>query len=274
VAAPATKGLASSFGDHLALHGEKEMLNRRSFLAASVMASVAATLPAQAYAPAPLRAQPKHRRIFPKREESGSWLLHSDGPYQPRKVIRGEVIEEFFGEGTYNQLSQRDHWEMIEAGWFSGPDLHLPVPLGDHTYDVWKGYYHPITEAHDLLRDLFAAKYPVLPRFGGTLPNGMRMGEHPSTPRYATARIHSDFGLLRCVLDVASMGAMVELVLPDELKPLLAEYSDPTQTEELMWPIHNRNAPSGLTMEQKMRRAHEARQRAERAALSPHLPKA
>ncbi|WP_431299063.1 hypothetical protein [Tabrizicola sp. BL-A-41-H6] len=250
------------------------MLNRRNFLAASVMASVAATLPAQAFAPAPLRAQPKHRRIFPKREESGSWLLHSDGPYEPRKVIRGEVIEEVFGAGTYNQLSQRDHWEMIEAGWFSGPDLHLPVPLGDPTYDVWKGYYHPVTEAHDLIRNLFAAKYPGGLSWVQTLPNGVTLGEHPSTPRYATARIRSDIGLLRCVLDVASMGTMVELILPDDLKPLLAEYSDPILMEELMWQIHNRNTPRELPWYEKARRAHEARQRAERAALPPHILKA
>jgi hypothetical protein len=138
------------------------MLNRRCFLAASVMAAVAPTLPVQAFAATPLRATPKHRRLFPKREEGGSWLFHSDGPYEPRKVIRPDIIERVFGEGAFNRLSQRDHWAMIEAGWFSGSDLHLPVPLGDPTYDVWKGYYHPVTEAHDLLRHLFAGKYSAV----------------------------------------------------------------------------------------------------------------
>jgi hypothetical protein len=239
------------------------MLNRRSFLAASVMAAVAATLPAQAFAPAPLRAQPKHRRIFPRREETGSWLLHSDGPYEPRKVIRGEVIEAVFGTGTYDHLSQRDHWEMIEAGWFSGADLHLPVPLGDPTYDVWKGYYNPVTEAHDLIRTLFSTKYPGGLSWLHTLPNGVTLAEHPSTPRYATARIQSDIDLLRCVLDVASMGRLVELVLPDDLKPLLAEYSDPILMEDLMWSIRcGRRAPS----ENGYQRAHRLQMERARAA--------
>lgn len=247
------------------------MLNRRRFLAASVMAAVAPTLPVQAFAATPLRAIPKHRKLFPKREEGGSWLFHSDGPYEPRKVIRPDVIERVFGEGAFNRLSQRDHWAMIEAGWFSGPDLHLPVPLGDPTYDVWKGYYHPVTEAHDLLWHLFAAKYPGGLRWGRHLPNGLTLAEHPCTPRYATARVHSDIDLLRCLFDVASMGPMVEVVLPADLKPLLAEYDDPIRMEDLMWPTTCQNAPSGLTLAQKMRRSHEASQH---APLSQHLPTA
>ncbi len=247
------------------------MLNRRRFMAVSVMAAVAATLPAQTFAATPLRAIPKHRRIFPKREEDGSWLLHSDAPYEPRKVIRPEVIERVFGAGAFNRLSQRDHWAMIEAGWFSGPDLHLPVPLGDPAYDVWKGYYHPVTEAHDLLRHLFAAKYPGRLRSGSYLPNGLTLAEHPCTPRYATARVHSDIDLLRCLFDVASMGSLIEVVLPAELSTLRAEYDDPIRMEDLMWPTTRLNAPTGLTLEQKMRRSYEASQR---AALAQHLPKA
>ena len=92
------------------------MLNRRRFMAVPVLAAVAATLPVQTFAATPLRATPKHRRIFPKREEDGSWLLHSDAPYEPRKVIRPDVIERVFGDGAFNRLSQRDHWAMIEAG--------------------------------------------------------------------------------------------------------------------------------------------------------------
>lgn len=253
------------------------MLNRRNFLAASVMASVAAILPDHAFALTPLRAQPKHRRIFPKREERGSWLMHSDGPYEPRKVIRWTVIEEAFGVGTYNQLSQRDQWAMIEAGWFAGDDLHLPVPLGDDTYLVWKGYYHPVSEAHDLLRDLFATRYWSMFHGGWAVPNGMMLAEHPCTPRYATARVESDLALLRCHFDVASFGSTVELVLPDELLALREEYADPERLEELMWltkPV-DPNAPSSpaqqgprkLSTLEKMRLSDEARKRREQAAL-------
>lgn len=237
------------------------MLNRRRFLAASVIGAVTATLPVQPFAATPLRATPKHRRLFPKREEGGSWLFHSDAPYEPRKVIRPDAIERVFGEGAFNRLSQRDHWAMIEAGWFSGPDLHLPVPLGDPTYDVWKGYYHPVTEAHDLLRTLFAAKYRVGLRWGDRLPNGLSLAEHPCTPRYATARVYSDFDLLRCLFDVASMGPLIEVVLPEDLRPLMAQYDDPIRRQELICTMPNPNAPKGLTLEEKLRRASQARPR-------------
>ncbi len=116
------------------------MLKRRGFPAASVMAALAATLPVQTFAATPLRATPKHRRIFPKREEDGSWLLHRDALYEPRKVIRPDVIERVFGEGAFNRLSQRDHLAMIEAGWFSGPDPHLPVPLNDPRRVAWDSH--------------------------------------------------------------------------------------------------------------------------------------
>jgi hypothetical protein len=164
------------------------------------------------------------------------------------------VIERVFGEGAYNRLSQRDHWEMIEAVWFEGDDLHMPVPLEDPTYDVWKGYYHPVTEAHDLLRDLFAKKYMVLPPFGGTLPNGMSMGEHPITPRYATARVNSDIELLRCHFDVATFGAPIELVLPQELSQLRNEYSAVESFEWLMSPTRPRIGPAHETGFQRWQR--------------------
>lgn len=276
------KGLAASPRDHLALDGECEILNRRKFLAASAMASVVASLPAQDFAPVPLRAQPKHRRIFPKREERGSWLMHGDGPYEPRKVIRSTVIEDVFGAGTYNQLSQRDQWEMIEAGWFTGDDLHLPVPLGDDTYLVWKGYYHPVSEAHDLLRDLFATRYSFMMFGAWYVPNGMTLAEHPSTPRYATARVESDLALVRCHFDVASFGSTVELVLPDELHALRNEYSRPDRLEELMWRTkprdldgaHNLQVPRSLTTLEKMRLSQEASKRRELTARQTTAPSA
>lgn len=203
--------------------------------------------------------------------------MHSDGPYEPRKVIRWTVIEEVFGAGTYNQLSQRDQWEMIEAGWFTGDDLHLPVPTGDDTYLVWKGYYHPVCEAHDLLRDLFATRYWSMFHGGWAVPNGMTLAEHPCTPRYATARVESDLGVLRCHFDVASFGSTVELVLPEELHDIRNDYSDPERFEELMWRTKPAKAngqnsqtsqgPRSLTTLEKMRLSQEASKRREQAAL-------
>jgi hypothetical protein len=148
-----------------------------------------------------------------------------------------------FGEGAFNRLSQRDHWAMIEAGRFSGPDLHLPVPLGDPTYDFWRGHSHPVPEVHDPLRRLFAANYPSGLGWRRHLPNGLTLAEHPCTLRYATARIHSDIDLQRCLFDVTSIVPMIELVLPAELRPLRAEHDDPNQLEELMWPTTRLNTP-------------------------------
>jgi hypothetical protein len=191
------------------------MLNRREFLAGSTaIASAAMALPAAAFKPQPLRAVPRLRRIFAKREDRGSWLLYSDGPSEAPKVIRAEVIEEVFGAGTCNTLTLPDHWAMIEAGWFSGGDLYQPVPLGEDVYDVWRGYYHPVTEAHDLLRAVFAPKYGLM-RWGGRLPNGLDLAVHPSTPRYATARAQWDWNLLEIAEDVARLSSDVAIVLPD-----------------------------------------------------------
>lgn len=249
------------------------MLNRRNFLAASVVASVAATLPAHAFALAPLWAAPKRRRIFAKREASGSWLLYSDAPNEARKIIRYDVIERVFGAGANREISFRDHWEMIDAGWFSDDDLHLPVPLADPAYDNWKSYYHPVTEAHDLLTDLFKTKYfRNVPVGGWTLPNGLVLGEHPCSPRYATARVHWDEDLLRCVLDAEQTNDLIRIVLPDDLKPLRDRYADPEELEFLMertrYPIHR----SYENMYQRAaREAHEKRRAAARA-LSRDVP--
>lgn len=190
-------------------------MNRREFLSATTaMASAAMVQPAAAFTPQPLRALPRLRRLYAREEDSGSWLFYSDGPTEAPKVIRAKVIEEVFGEGTYNTLSLQDHWAMIEAGWFSGGDLHQPVPLGDDVYDVWRGYYHPVTEAHDLLHAVFAPKYGLM-RWGGRLPNGLDLGVHPSTPRYATARAQWDWNLLKIAEDVARLSRDVAIVLPN-----------------------------------------------------------
>lgn len=211
------------------------MLKRRTFLAASVLASVAATLPAPAFALTPLYAAPKPRRIFAKPEDGGSWLLYSDGPDEPRQIIRHAALDRAFGPGASGNLSLRDHWEMIDAGWFSGADLHQPVPLADPAYDLWQACYHPVTEAHDLLTDLFATKYfRNVPMGGWTLPNGLALAEHPSTPRYATARVPYDEALLRCVFDAENTNDLIRIVLPQVLEPLRQRYADPDDYEYLM----------------------------------------
>jgi hypothetical protein len=218
---------------------------------ASVLTAVAASLPQSSFTPEPLRAKPRHRRIFARRHQKEGWLLYSDAPNKPRKVIRADVIERVFGEGAYNRLSQRDHWEMIEAGWFEGDDLHMPALLADDTYHVWRGYYYPVTEAHDLLEDAFSDKYDQMSPFGWYVPNGLVLRVHPRTPRYATARAYSDLDLVRCMFDLEATSPWIRLVLPDELAPMLAQYYDPFEMELLMHRTHFRRLQSNPSFYQR-----------------------
>lgn len=197
-------------------------MNRRDFLAASsAMAAVTAAGPAPAFAPSPLRALPRHRRIFVQQEDEFSWLFCSDAPAYPPKVVRYDVIERVFGAGTYDTLGQPDHWRMIAEGWFGGEDLHQPVPLGDWTYTIWKSFYHPVVEAHDLLRAAFGWRFGIVPSIGGGLRNGLVFAEHPSTPRYTTARAHSPWAVIGIALDLAGLDQSMDIVLPKELEEML-----------------------------------------------------
>jgi hypothetical protein len=155
---------------------------------------------------------------------------------------------------------------MIDAGWFEEDDLHMPALLADDTYLVWRGYYHPVTEACGLLSDAFADKYGPMPSIIGSPPNGLILAVHPNTPRYATARVHTDEDLFRCMFDLEATSPWIRIVLPDELMPMLARYSDPDMKDHLMWRVHNPNASGGLTMEQKMRRSQEASLRRQQAS--------
>lgn len=198
-------------------------MNRREFLSATTaMASVAMVPPAAAFTPQPLRALPRFRRLYVEREERGSWLFYSDGPTEAQQLVRFEVIERTFGAGTYATLSQPDHWRMIEEGWFAGGDLHQPLPIADPTHDVWRSFYHPVVEAHDLLSDALAGLYAKGWRFACTLPNGLTLAEHPSTPRYATARARSIFALTHIAEDVERQSRGVVIVLPKEIRELSA----------------------------------------------------
>lgn len=235
---------------------------------ASVMTAVTASLPQSSFKPEPLRAKPRHRRIFARRHHKEGWLFYSDAPDKPRKVIRADVIEQVFGEGAYNRLSQRDHWEMIEAGWFEGDDLHMPALMADDTYLVWRAFYSPMSEACGLLADAFADKYGPMPSIISSPPNGLILGVHPSTPRYATARVHTNEDLFRCMFDLEATSPWIRIVLPDEFMPMLARYSDPDMKDDLMWRVHNPKASGGLTMEQKMRRSQEASLRRQQAGSS------
>ena len=172
------------------------MLKRREFILRSVACMTALPILPTLMLPTPLRpltAEKRPRKLLVRHEPDGRCLIVSDGPTAPRDLIRPAVIDRVFGPGVYATLSQPDHWRMIDAGWFGGDDVFTPVPQGDPAYQVWCSWYRPEVEAHDLLMEAFSDRN--FGPFGIYIADcGLTLAEHPSTPRYATARVeHSCF---------------------------------------------------------------------------------
>ncbi|MCV2880098.1 hypothetical protein OE699_14705 [Sedimentimonas flavescens] len=91
---------------------------------------------------------------------------------------------------------------MIDEGWFPEEQLYEPTELEDPAYDTWLANYRPETEAHDLLHHLFKDK--IIGPFGTRIRDlGLELGEHPSTPRYATAKLDGDWCVPRLSAEVA-----------------------------------------------------------------------
>lgn len=215
VAGPAKIGLAPSEGVHLR-PTRKTALYRRHFLKGATAIGLMSPLAIpHAFTPTPLQALPRKRFIFPRLDQYGAWLLHSDGPEAPPPTVRRDVIDKVFGTGTYDTLYLPDHWAMIEAGWFSGTDLHHPIPVVDEVYDVWRAFHHPVCEAHDLIADVFDDLYSPAPGCPGMLRLGIEMAEHPCTPRMATARIRSDHQLSNLAAELARRTDSVAIVPPE-----------------------------------------------------------
>lgn len=172
------------------------MTTRRQFLfsSAATLTALPACLNAAVPKLVPLRAEVRCRRLFVRRTPDWEFILYSNGPNRPQPLIKRSVIERTFGDDVYDTLRQRDHWAMIEAGWFGADDQFLPQSVRDPEYDIWQAYYRPEVEAHDLLEDIF---------FDGNAPwwgaymqeYGLSLAEHPNTPRYATAKIRNLLGL-------------------------------------------------------------------------------
>ena len=91
---------------------------------------------------------------------------------------------------------------MIDEGWFSEEDLYEPTDFEDPAFLIWHPNYSPQTKAHDLLYDLFRDR--ITGPFGARVPEfGLELAEHPATPRYATAKLDSDWCLQRLMAQVA-----------------------------------------------------------------------
>lgn len=166
------------------------MITRRNFIAASA-ATASGSLAvgaAEEDRRLPLKAEPRVRTLQARPAENGRLLLISDGPEAPPKLIRPEALERAFGPGTERVLYQPDHWRMIDEGWFMDDDLYEPSDGEDAAFDIWRANYRPEVEAHDLLYDLF--QDDITGPFGVRIAKyGLELGEHPSTPRYATAKL-------------------------------------------------------------------------------------
>lgn len=181
------------------------MITRRDFIvttAATASSPLAVHAANERDVRLPLKAQPQVRALFTKPTGDGRLLLFSDGPVSPSKLIKPEALERAFGPGTDLVLQQPDHWRMIEEGWFAEDDLYEPTEFEDPAYRIWHANYRPETEAHDLLYDLFRDQ--ITGPFGARIPDvGLELGEHPSTPRYATAKLDGDWCLPHLRAEVA-----------------------------------------------------------------------
>ena len=181
------------------------MITRRDFIvttAATASSPLALNAAAETDVRLPLKAQPRVRTLFTKPTADDRLLLFSDGPETPSKLIKSEALERTFGPGTDLVLQQPDHWRMIEEGWFAEEDLYEPTEFEDPAFRIWHANYRPETEAHDLLYDLFRDQ--ITGPFGARIPDvGLELGEHPSTPRYATAKLDGDWCLPHLRAEVA-----------------------------------------------------------------------
>ena len=164
-------------------------MKRREFIkaaAVSTVAAPAASTDARNERNAPLTAAHRIRKLRLMARRDNGLTIITDGPPNPRKLIRPDIIDQAFGAGTYNVLSQPDHWEMIDQGWFKGADLFQPRENVDQEWWIWQCYFRPENEAHDILYNLLSDQIQGV--FGGSVPElGLHMGEHPCSPRLATA---------------------------------------------------------------------------------------
>lgn len=186
------------------------MITRRRFIASGAATPLALERPANASPQQPLKAEPRVRTLHWREANDGRLVLFSDGSPEPRRLIKEEALDRVFGPGTHLVLQQPDHWRMIEEGWFNEEDLYLPTDMDDPAYRVWHANYKPEVEAHDLLHDLFQDR--ITGPFGCRIPElGLELAEHPSTPRYAVAKLDHEGCLPRLTEAVASRTTWVAI---------------------------------------------------------------
>ncbi len=165
------------------------MTSRRAFIVTAV--SSIAALPHQTVAEPkePWKAPERVPKLHAKLDEDHSLLLLTDAPASPSRLVKEEALLKRFSADILATLKQPDHWYMIAKGLFFGDDTYVPSPSGDDAqYWIWAEYYRPEVEAYDFLLSKF--EFQGIPHFG--IRNSdlrLTLAEHPSTPRFATARL-------------------------------------------------------------------------------------
>jgi hypothetical protein len=190
-------------------------MKRRDFMktaAAAVTAVPAHSLEAHTLPNQPLKAQLRPHVLHPEPQADGKFILLSDGPTSPQKLVRLEVLDQAFGKGTFEALDQPDHWAMIDAGWFCGNDLYEPTEFDDAQYQIWHANYSPKCEAHDLLFDLFSDLVEGIMFY--SIPDlGLEFATHPCTPRLATVKL-TDINYLQTLVEAVAKRTKWIVVAP------------------------------------------------------------
>ena len=177
-------------------------MERRSFLKGSLAAPSLLSRPGLAAAsecPDPPAIRPRLRQLHLEPSETGGLVIKSDALPHPRRLVRPEIIDQIWGPGTYETLRQPIHWQMIDDGWFGPEELWFPFlneeesdeeypELTQELFD-WYVYHQPACEAHDILAGLFGVSYHFITGPGKVPELGLTLSEHPSSPRYATAKL-------------------------------------------------------------------------------------
>ena len=131
------------------------------------------------------------RHLHFQEQPDGKLLIVSDASPNPRPLIKPYIIEEIWGPGAYELLRQPMHWQMIDSGWFEEDDLWYPFDQDCNELDVWNAFYHPVCEAHDIVCRVLGISSIFIVKSGRS-DLGLQVAEHPSTPRYATAKLNNE----------------------------------------------------------------------------------
>ena len=190
------------------------MLTRRMVLAFSASLTALGTmtgLPALTSPLCPLKDTRRPLRLGLHADQKGRLIIASDAPPALQPLILPEVVDQVFGVGTHDTLTQPDHWRMIEAGLFSGEALYTPTDQ-DEACHTWHAYHKPTSEAYEALIALFEEGIGSF--CGLRVPEfGLSFVEHPCTPRLALAILDDEAAIPRLTRAITARDDSITLDL-------------------------------------------------------------